>query len=124
MGTLICDRCGVGIAPGDERNHNSKRLCEDCYMDALSPSVGCDPWANYIASKTMNETTGSQLNPLQIQVLEIIKEAGEITMSALLEKLSSGMTLQKLRNEMSTLRRMGLVLGRNDNGTILFRHTG
>ena len=121
---MNCHRCGVDIPVGLERDHISKKLCEDCYMDALSPSVGCDPWANYIASKTMNVTTESQLNPRQKEILEIIKTTGEITLNSLLEKLSSDLTIHKLKNEMSTLRRMGLILGRNDQGTILFRITG
>lgn len=121
---MNCDRCSVEIPSGEEREYSSKKLCEDCYMDALSPSVGCDPWANYVASKTMDQNSNEQLNKLQNEILEIIKTAGEITPGKLLEQLSGNLTVQKLKNEMSTLRRMKLILGRNDDGTVLFRFTG
>ncbi len=121
---MDCERCGTAIPEGEEREYNSRKLCEDCYMDALSPSVGCDPWANYIASKTMDPEVPDQLNSLQNEILDIIRSAGEITPDGILKKLDTDMTIQKLKNEISTLRHMKLLLGRNSDGTILFRYTG
>jgi septum formation topological specificity factor MinE len=120
---MNCDRCSTTIPEGEEREHNSRMLCEDCYMDALSPSVGCDPWANYIASKTMDSEAPEQLSDLQNNILDIIRSAGEITPDRIMKKLDGEITSQKLKNEMSTLRHMKLILGRNHEGTILFRYT-
>jgi hypothetical protein len=120
---MKCERCGTTIPEGDEREHNSKMLCEDCYMDALSPSVGCDPWANYNAAKTIDSETPNQLSSLQNEILHVIRSAGEITFDEILKKLDTDITIQKLKNEMSTLRHMKLILGRNNEGTIFFRYT-
>ncbi len=120
---MNCERCGTVIPRGEEREYSSKMLCEDCYMDALSPSVGCDPWANYIASKTMDSEAPDQLSALQNEILEIIRSAGEIAPDDILKKLDKDMTPQKLKNEMSTLRHMKFIMGRNHEGKILFRYT-
>ena len=42
---MICDRCGEQIPAGDETEHCGQTLCEECYMQALSPNRACDPWA-------------------------------------------------------------------------------
>lgn len=41
---MQCDRCKNVIEEGEEREHAGRILCEDCYMDALSPARTCDPW--------------------------------------------------------------------------------
>jgi len=44
-----CERCGSRIHEGEEREHSGQVLCEDCYMDRLSPPRTCDPWAVHTA---------------------------------------------------------------------------
>ena len=34
-----CEKCTVKIVRGEERNLNSRILCEDCYIDAILPPV-------------------------------------------------------------------------------------
>jgi hypothetical protein len=34
---MKCEGCGAAVSPGDEREHCGQVLCEDCYMDVLSP---------------------------------------------------------------------------------------
>ena len=34
-----CDTCGKAIDDGEDREHNSKICCEDCYIDAILPPV-------------------------------------------------------------------------------------
>lgn len=41
---MHCDRCGEIVEAGDEKAYNSETLCDDCYMDVLSPTRICDPW--------------------------------------------------------------------------------
>ena len=38
-----------------------KKLCDDCYMDALSPTKTCDPWAVYTA-KSIQKRIAVQFN--------------------------------------------------------------
>ncbi len=30
-----CDKCKISVSKGEEYQHNSKILCEDCYIDIL-----------------------------------------------------------------------------------------
>ena len=34
-----CDRCNTIIHVGEEKKHNSKTLCEDCYIDEQMPKM-------------------------------------------------------------------------------------
>jgi len=40
---MVCDRCRVEIDAGEEREIHGRLVCEDCYMDLLSPTRNCDP---------------------------------------------------------------------------------
>jgi len=40
---MKCARCEASIPEGEEREHLGRALCEDCYMDALSPQ-DLRPW--------------------------------------------------------------------------------
>ena len=46
---MICDKCQDNIEEGEERELHGRTLCEDCYMDTLSPPKACDPWAVHSA---------------------------------------------------------------------------
>jgi len=46
---MVCEKCGKQINSGDEMHYSGKTLCEDCYIDTLSPTRTCDPWAVYTA---------------------------------------------------------------------------
>ena len=46
---MECERCKDIIESGEEREYAGRVLCEDCYMDALSPAKTCDPWAVHSA---------------------------------------------------------------------------
>ena len=35
---MECEKCGDIIEDGDEREFHGRTLCEDCYMDTLSPA--------------------------------------------------------------------------------------
>jgi hypothetical protein len=41
---MKCSNCEKIIYPGEEYMLKEKVVCEDCYMDANSPSKVCDPW--------------------------------------------------------------------------------
>ncbi len=50
---MKCDKCSKPIDSEEAREHNGWTLCEDCYMDNLSPTRTCDPWAFYTAKSTV-----------------------------------------------------------------------
>ncbi len=99
---MKCDRCGRQIEKGDEMEYMGQILCEDCYMDILSPARACDPWAVYTAKSTGSDD--STLTGLQEDILDILKETGGIEQGALAERL--GLELSDLEREIATLRHM------------------
>jgi hypothetical protein len=46
---MKCDKCNNSINEGEELKLYGQLLCEDCYLDALSPARTCDPWAVHSA---------------------------------------------------------------------------
>ena len=41
---MLCDGCGKEIEEDDGRELKSRILCEDCYIDALSPAPSKNAW--------------------------------------------------------------------------------
>jgi len=119
---MNCDRCQSAIEPGEERDHHGRVLCEDCYMDALSPTRTCDPWAVHSAKSLAKEQGGQvQLSETQQKILEILKETGGIQPPVLAERLQMKPTdlereiaalrhMEKLRGEMREEKKVFLVL--------------
>ena len=99
---MKCDKCNSLIEGGDEREHAGQILCEDCYMEVLSPVKACDPWAVYSA-KSM-DCQDSALTTLQENILVVLKETNGIELEPLAEKL--GIELSELQREIATLRHM------------------
>ena len=84
-------------------------------MDALSPARTCDPWAIHSA-KTLAEHGGGDVpvNTTQERILAILKEAGEIEYSSLVERL--GIKPTDLEREIAALRHMEKVRGKLSKG--------
>ena len=99
---MKCDQCKSDIKRGDEREYAGQILCEDCYMDALSPVKACDPWAVYTA-KSMSGN-GSTLTRLQESILTVLKETNGIELELLAKEV--GIKMSELQREIATLRHM------------------
>lgn len=119
---MNCDKCGITVPPGDERDHQNQVFCEDCYMVALSPMKTCDPWAVHSA-KTFEKFAGEtkHLNQIQSNILQILKEEGSMEPATLLEKLGGNILLDDLQREFSTLRHMEKVKGEKQGQHVLWR---
>jgi hypothetical protein len=102
--SVSCDKCGSSILPGEDRDHYGKKLCEDCYMDALSPTRTCDPWAVHSAKQLGEKTGGLQVNPRQEEILSILAETGGIEPGDLARRL--GISPVELERETAALRHM------------------
>lgn len=109
---MECERCRSRIPAGEERAFHGKVLCEDCYMDALSPARTCDPWAVHTAKSFPKEE--SPLNDAQRSILEILKETGGVEPRVLSERLQ--MSPFDLEREIAALRHMERVRGRLEDG--------
>jgi len=95
-------------------------LCEDCYMDLLSPAKACDPWAVYSAKTFLkNDSSGLNLTPVQQKILEILQDEGPQEKTTLCEKLQIKET--DLERELATLRHMEKIRGELREGKKLIR---
>jgi hypothetical protein len=116
---MKCQRCQRDI-PGDEYfEYLGETLCDDCYMDAMSPAKPCDPWAVYSATRT-RDTLGLKgiegLTPLQKQIYEFVKNKGKAT--ALEVTANFNLTQNDLQNVVATLRHCELVRGEKDGDKV------
>jgi predicted HTH transcriptional regulator len=107
---MQCDRCKENIEVTEEREHHGQMLCEDCYMDALSPAKACDPWAVFTAkSFSKADGSGAAMTETQSKILQILKETGGAAPEIISEKLQ--IKPADLEREIATLRHMEKVRG-------------
>lgn len=99
---MNCDRCNTAIEDGQQMTYVRQTLCEDCYMDALSPVRACDPWAVHSAKSMPAGSSG--LTARQKQILTILKESNGLDQDRLARK--SGLSMNVLQREIATLRHM------------------
>jgi hypothetical protein len=112
---MRCDKCREVIEEGEERELHGRTLCEDCYMDALSPVRSCDPWAVHSA-KSLLKGAGSSLeiNETQAKILQILEQTGGTELPVLSERLQ--MKPSDLEREIASLRHMEKVRGELRDG--------
>jgi hypothetical protein len=116
---MKCERCGITIAPDEERELHGMRVCEDCYMDLLSPARLCDPWAAKTA-KSVSQLAGAEESVTQSQkrVLEILKQ-GPLPLEDLAEK--TNLEIPELERDLAALHHMEKVGGSLVNGRQVFQ---
>jgi hypothetical protein len=118
---MKCAKCHADLAPGEAQEHYGQVLCEDCYMDALSPARGCDPWAVYSAKSLEQHGHIPALTPIQQEIMRILKETGGLEPMALLEALPGQLTYAEFEREFATLRHMEKVRGERREGKVFVR---
>lgn len=119
---MQCDRCHADIEPGDEKQHLGQTLCEDCYMNALSPVKACDPWAVHSAKSFEKHAESTPiLTPVQSEILSILKETGGMEPQTLLEKLAAKLTQKDLEREFAALRHMEKARGEKRGDRVVWR---
>ena len=74
----VCTKCGASLAGEEPQEHFGQILCEDCYLEVLSPIRTCDPWAVHTAKSLKDLPGGLTLTPRQQQLLDLVKEKGEV----------------------------------------------
>jgi hypothetical protein len=116
---MNCEKCKSPIDAGEERELHGQILCEDCYMDLLSPAKACDPWAVHSA-KTLAKEQGGHLPLTEVQerILAILDETGGVERGALADRLQ--MTSAQLEREIAALRHMEKVQGEKREGNRVF----
>jgi hypothetical protein len=117
---MRCDRCKENIEEGEERELHGKILCEDCYIDTLSPPKACDPWAVYTA-KSFSKEDGSnvEITETQSKILQILKDTGGVEPRIIVERLQ--IKPSDLEREIAALRHMEKVRGELREGKKILR---
>jgi hypothetical protein len=110
---MKCEKCGTLIKKGEEIEYHGQILCEDCYMDALSPARTCDPWAVYTAKSLSGKEP--MFNEIQGKILKILEETGGVEPGRLAEMLH--VKLSDLEREIAALRHMEKVRAQMKDGT-------
>ena len=103
---MKCGVCQDEIPQGEAHEHGGQSLCDDCYMDAMSPKSGCDPWAVYSASKTIPKD--QTLTATQETILKLVEKKGKVNVPDLLQ--ATGLDQDGLQREVVPLRHMELVV--------------
>ena len=107
---MRCERCNDVIPEGEERELYGQILCEDCYMDLLSPLKACDPWAVHSAESFLkDESHVLNLSGNQQRILNMLRERGPTELKTLSEILRMKET--DLERELAALRHMEKVKG-------------
>lgn len=117
---MICDKCQDNIEKGEERELHGRTLCEDCYMDTLSPPKACDPWAVHSAKSFPKDGgAATRVTETQSRILEVLEETGGAEPWVLLERLK--MKPSDLEREIAALRHMEKVRGELRDGKKIIR---
>jgi len=104
MSEKTCAKCGSMVDVAEFREYRGQELCEDCYMEALSPVQVCDPWAVHTAKSLKDLPGGHDLTPTQQKLYDLVKDRGEVPIPEAAVLL--GLTEDGLRREFAPLRHM------------------
>ena len=116
--TDVCTKCGASLAGEEPQEHLGQIFCEDCYLEVLSPIRTCDPWAVHTAKSLKDLPGGLTLTPKQQQLLDLVKEKGEVPRPEAARLLGS--SEDDLQREFAVLRHLELLRAcKKDEGIFL-----
>jgi hypothetical protein len=102
---MKCERCKTVVPEGEQRVLHGQNLCEDCYMDLLSPLRVCDPWAVHSAVTSVKGAAADlKLTPVQQKIVEILQNDGPRKPANLCARLKIKYT--DLERDIAALRHM------------------
>jgi hypothetical protein len=109
MSDKTCAKCGDVYDPAEAKEYLGQMLCEDCYLDAMTPLKVCDPWAVHTAKSLKDLPGGHALSPMQQKLYDLVKEKGEVPIPEACAHL--GLSEDELRREFAPLRHMEKLRG-------------
>lgn len=116
---MKCTRCGRPLKRDEICSHLGQSLCEDCYMDALSPPRACDPWAVHAAQTYLRgKEKSAAMTELQRGIVGFIKKKGKAQAEEIEKEF--GMSFQELQRELATLRHMEILRGLKEEGRVYY----
>ena len=112
---MQCERCKSVIPEGEQKELHGQILCEDCYMDFLSPPKVCDPWAVHSARTFLkNGSADLELTPIQQKIVAILQDEGSQEPANLCDRLQIKET--DLERDIAALRHMEKIRGELKGG--------
>jgi hypothetical protein len=102
-----CSKCGASLEGEEARAYFGEVLCEDCYLEAMSPIRTCDPWAVHTARSLKDLPGGLTLTARQQQLQDLVKEKREISKPEAARIL--GLSEDELQREFAVLRHLELL---------------
>jgi recombinational DNA repair protein (RecF pathway) len=116
---IQCTKCGKKIEKQQCYEYQGGVFCEDCYMGILSPPKACDPWAVHSAKTFLRgKDKLSTLTPLQLGIVNYIKEEGGATLEEMIENLN--LKEEELSREFAVLRHMEILKATKREGKIVY----
>ena len=107
---MKCERCKCAIPEGKQNGLHGQILCEDCYMDLLSPPRICDPWAVHSAMTFLKKGNGNlKLTPVQRNIVDLLQEEGPQEPAILCKRLQ--INKADIERDIAALRHMEKVRG-------------
>jgi hypothetical protein len=117
MSEITCTKCGAGVEAAEAREYAGRTLCEDCYMEALSPTRTCDPWAVHTARSLKDLPGGHSLIPQQQKLYDLVKQKGKVAITEAAAHL--GLNEDELRRVFAPLRHMEMLRACKEDDRIL-----
>jgi hypothetical protein len=116
---MKCNRCGREIAEDETYSHKGQALCEDCYIDVISPDKECDPWGTYLSTRE-RQSAGVKgkggLSEIQTKIYELVRSQGGVTREEVMTKL--GLSVSALELQLRVLMHAELVKERSEGSTM------
>ncbi len=101
-----CPRCQAQVDESELRPLMGEKVCEDCYIKLVDLTKECDPWASYVAKRTMDKQ-GGKLTADQQKLYDLVKVKQEVPLKMAAKEL--GWDESKIHQEVITLRHLELV---------------
>jgi len=117
---MKCERCKTVVPEGEQRTLHGQTLCEDCYMDLLSPLRVCDPWAVHSAKTLVKSSAADlKLTTVQQKIVDILQNEGPQEPKIICERLQIRET--DLEKDIAALRHMEKIRGELRGGKKMIR---
>lgn len=117
---MRCEACSKTFHKDEMTEYLGRDICEDCYMDALSPARTCDPWAVFNAKSFGGEEGRSHtVSETQAKILDFLEKSGGAEPAVIAESLK--ISLPDLQRELAALRHMEKIRGELKEGKRRFR---
>ncbi|MFP4476508.1 MAG: hypothetical protein ACLFOY_13200 [Desulfatibacillaceae bacterium] len=113
-----CQSCGTRVPADELLEHEGRRLCEDCRMNAMARPRVCDPWAVYHATRT-RESGGGQLTSAQQRIVDLVRGNPGISLAGLFAR--AGMDADTFERDFAALRHMEILGGQKSGDDVIIR---